>query len=75
MTDLRLVPRVKALGNGKFRPEVWIVDPGYGTEDVFLGTHTAPTHAAAFALAQRLVAAAALAVEEPTMLELPPAWK
>jgi hypothetical protein len=47
MIALKLVPRVKALGNGKFRPEVRIVDPGYGTEDVFLGTHTAPSHAEA----------------------------
>lgn len=46
MTDLRLIPQVKALGNGKFRPEVRIVDPGYGTEDVFRG-HTAASHAEA----------------------------
>jgi hypothetical protein len=73
MTDLKLVPRVKALGNGKFRPEVRIIDPGYGTEDVFLGTQSVATHAAAFALAQRLIVVAT--VEPVTIVELPAPWK
>jgi hypothetical protein len=72
MTDLRLFPRVKALGNGKFRPEVRIVDPSWGTESVFCGG-VAASHDAALEAAQRLVAAA-LVVEEPAF-ETPPAWK
>jgi hypothetical protein len=73
MTDLRLFPRVKALGNGKFRPEVRIVDPGYGTEDVFLGTQSVASHAEALALAERLIVAAT--VEEPITFEVPLPWK
>jgi hypothetical protein len=71
MTDLRLVPRVTALGNGKFMPTVAIADL-WGGESVFCG-HTAPTHAEALEAARRLVAAAT--VEEPVAVELPPAWK
>jgi hypothetical protein len=63
MTDLRLIPRVKAMENGRFRPEVRIVDPAYGTEDVFLGAQSVATHALALEAALRLVAAAT--VEEP----------
>jgi hypothetical protein len=73
MITLRLVAQVRPLGNGKFRPEVRIVDPGYGTEDVFLGTQSVASHAQALEAARRLISTAS--VEEPTMLELPPAWK
>jgi hypothetical protein len=76
MTDLRLIltPWVRSLGNGRFRPEVRIVDPGYGTEDVFLGTHTAPSHAEALEAARRLISKAT--VEEPAIVEIcPPVWR
>ena len=56
MTDLRLVSQVKALGNGKFRSEVRIVDPGYGTEDVFLGAQSVATHALALEAALAITA-------------------
>jgi hypothetical protein len=72
MTDLRLIPQVKAMENGKFRPEVRIVDPAYGTESVFCG-HTAASHALAFEAARRLVSAA---LEEPVKIfETPAPWK
>jgi hypothetical protein len=58
--------------NGRWRAEVVIADR-WGGENVFLGG-VAASHDAALALARRLVAAAS-AVEEPTMLKLPPAWK
>ena len=70
MTPLKLTPRVKA-ENGRFIPTVAILDP-WGDESVFCG-RAAPTHAAAFETAARLVAAAK--VDEPVVVELPPAWK
>jgi hypothetical protein len=57
--------------DGRYRAEVVIAD-GWGGENVFYG-HTAPTHAAAFEAARRLIVAAS--VEEPVATELPAPWK
>ena len=73
MIALRLEPRVKALGNGKFTPIVGIQD-AWGGESVWGTASAAPTHDAALALARRLVAAAL--AEEPAIVEIcRPAWR
>jgi hypothetical protein len=71
MTALRLIPRATRIEGGRWRPEVLIAHAS-GDQSVFCG-HTAASHAEALALARRLISTAS--VEEPTMLELPPAWR
>jgi hypothetical protein len=66
-----LRPRVARLEDGRYRAEVVIRHP-WGDESVYRGG-VAASEGEALALTRRLISKA-LAVE-PTMLELPPAWK
>jgi hypothetical protein len=72
MTALRLIPRATRIEGGRWRPEVLIAHAS-GDQSVFCG-HTAASHDAALALAQRLAAAAS--TQEPVTMEVvPPAWR
>jgi hypothetical protein len=71
MTALRLIPRATEIEGGRWRPEVLIAHES-GDQNVFCG-HTAPTHAEALALAQRLVEAAT--VEPVPIFEVPLPWR
>jgi hypothetical protein len=71
MSGPALRPRVARLANGRYRAAV-VIAHSWGDESIFPGG-VAATEAEALALARRLIETAS--VEEPTMLELPPAWR